>query len=201
MGSIRAWGALFRPVGSIRAWGALSPLAIRAFGALSPTAIRALGHPGLRCAYPGLYSGAPSGRSISILRIDNCSFIALLLTQYGLLVTRGCAALTPGCILAPFQGALFPSHASIIANCSFIALLLTRYGLLVTRGCAALTPGCILAPLQGALFPLAQFLASATGRCPFPLAIFLTSATGRCPFPLAILRYPCFGKHRQLILE
>ena len=46
--------------------GALFRLrSIRALVALSPLAIRALGHPGLRCAYPGLYSGATSGRSIS----------------------------------------------------------------------------------------------------------------------------------------
>ena len=115
--------------------GALFRLrSIRALVALSPLAIRALGHPGLRCAYPGLYSGAPSGRSVSIPRINNCSFIALLLTQYGLLVTRGCAALTPGCILAPLQGALFP-----------IAQLLTS----ATGRC----------PLS-----IAQLLTSATGR-------------------------------------
>ena len=76
--------------------------------------------------------------------------------QYGLLVTRGCAALTPGCILAPLQGALFP-----------LAQLLTS----ATGRC----------PL-----PIVQLLTSATGRCPFPLAQFPTSATGRCPLPIAI---------------
>ena len=54
-GSIRALVALFRPAGSIRALVAL----FRPAGS-----IRALCRPGLRYAYPGLYSGAPSGRFI-----------------------------------------------------------------------------------------------------------------------------------------
>ena len=85
--------ALFRPLGSIRAlapamcslrcahtptqppYFAIAPygLSVALFRPLG--SIRALVIPGLRYAYPGLYSGAPSGRSISIPRIDNCSFI------------------------------------------------------------------------------------------------------------------------------
>ena len=95
----------------------------------------------------------------------------------GSLSSRGCAPLTPGCILAPFQGAPFlPRHICHISH-------------------------------RQMSIPLAIFVTSAAGRCPFPLAIygegvadrpgvrskhifplaiFVTSAVGRCPFPLAI---------------
>ena len=79
--SIRALVALSRPAGSIRAFGygycplgntpSRSPyFALWAqYGLLATAiarwAIRLRGRPGLRYAYPGLYSGAPSGRSIS----------------------------------------------------------------------------------------------------------------------------------------
>ena len=60
----------------------------------------------------------------------------------GSLSSRGCAPLTPGCILAPFQGALFP-----------LAIFVTS----AVGRCP---------------FPLAIFVTSAVGRCPFPLAIY-----------------------------
>ena len=75
--------ALFRPLGSIRALVALfRPLG--SIRALAPAMCS------LRCAHtptqPPYFAIAP----------------------YGLLSSRGCATLTPGCILAPLQGALFP---------------------------------------------------------------------------------------------
>ena len=117
--SIRALGALFR-LRSIRALVALSPLAIRALVALfRPVgSIRALGQPGLRCAYPGLYSGAPSGRSVSIPRIDKLLVhrpIAYAIRAFG---HPGLRCAYPGL----YSGA--PSGRSIsiprIDNCSFI---------------------------------------------------------------------------------
>ena len=77
---IRALVALSRPAGSIRAFGygycplgntpSRSPyFAVAQYGLLATAiarwAIRLRGRPGVRYAYPGLYSGASSGRSIS----------------------------------------------------------------------------------------------------------------------------------------
>ena len=60
----------------------------------------------------------------------------------GSLSSRGCAPLTPGCILAPFQGAPFlPRHICHISH-------------------------------RQMSIPLAIFVTSAAGRCPFPLAIY-----------------------------
>ena len=60
----------------------------------------------------------------------------------GSLSSRGCAPLTPGCILAPFQGAPFlPRHICHISH-------------------------------RQMSIPLAIFVTSAVGRCPFPLAIY-----------------------------
>ena len=73
------------------------------------------------------------------LRYRPISRVAL---NTGSLSSRGCAPLTPGCILAPFQGALF--HLAI-----FVTSAVGR--------CP---------------FPLAIFVTSAVGRCPFPLAIY-----------------------------
>ena len=81
--------ALFRPLGSIRAlapamcslrcahtptqppYFAIAPygLSVALFRPLG--SIRALVIPGLRYAYPGLYSGAPSGRSLPPHQINN----------------------------------------------------------------------------------------------------------------------------------
>ena len=69
------------------------------------------------------------------LRYRPISRVAL---NTGSLSSRGCAPLTPGCILAPFQGALFP-----------IAIFVTS----AVGRCP---------------FPLAIFVTSAVGRCPFP---------------------------------
>ena len=89
LGSIRALVALFRPLGSIRAlapamcslrcahtptqppYFAIAPygLSVALFRPLG--SIRALVIPGLRYAYPGLYSGAPSGRSLPPRQINN----------------------------------------------------------------------------------------------------------------------------------
>ena len=73
------------------------------------------------------------------LRYRPISRVAL---NTGSLSSRGCAPLTPGCILAPFQGALFP-----------LAIFVTS----AVGRCP---------------FPLAIFVTSAVGRCPFPLAIY-----------------------------
>ena len=73
------------------------------------------------------------------LRYRPISRVAL---NTGSLSSRGCAPLTPGCILAPFQGALFP-----------LAIFVTS----AVGRCP---------------FPLVIFVTSAVGRCPFPLAIY-----------------------------
>ena len=90
--------------------------------------------------------------------------------QYGLLSSRGCATLTPGCILAPLQGAPF-TLAKSTTPAPRASLPLAKF----------LTSAVGRCP-----FPIAKFLTSAVGRCPSPLAKFLTSAVGRCPSPLAI---------------
>ena len=115
--------------------------------------------PGLRSAYPGLYSGALSGRSISLSL--NTSFWRPI-SPFGLntgfwrpislsLNTGFCYA------IAPF-GAIRSAYRPI----SPFGL---NTGSLSSRGCAPLTPGCILAPFQGALFPHCQIITSAVDRC------------------------------------
>ncbi len=99
--SIQAFGALFR-YRSIWAFGALFRYrSIRAFGALFRPlgSIRAFG-----------YAIAPFGAIRSAYRP-----ISPFGLNTGSLSSRGCAPLTPGCILAPFQGALFP-HCQIVTS-------------------------------------------------------------------------------------
>ena len=114
-GSIRALDALSRPFGlntgfwapyfalsgSIRALDALLPAAIRAFGRLLARGqYAAPSSPGLHFVHPGLYSGAPSGRSHGVHFVYPNLGVALRLP-----CPRGCTSFTPGCILAPLQGA------------------------------------------------------------------------------------------------
>ena len=103
--------ALFRPLGSIRA--------------MAPAMCS------LRCAHtptqPPYFAIAPYGLSVALFRpLGSIRALAPAMcslrcahtptqppyfarwAQYGLLSSRGCATLTPGCILAPLQGALFP---------------------------------------------------------------------------------------------
>ena len=63
-------------------------------------------------------------------------------------------ALTPGCILAPFQGAPF-------AVLGLVAWNAHQMRIKSTKGVArfALTPGCILAPFQGAPFAVLGLVA------------------------------------------
>ena len=95
MGSIRALIALFR-YRSIRALIALFRYrSIRALIALLPAAIRALGRP-LACGN----TGSGSGYVLVSLRAYAYAFLPGVALRY-----------TPGCILAPLQGALDPNRA------------------------------------------------------------------------------------------
>ena len=110
--------ALLRPIAA--QYGLFVALLLRNTGSLSPYcyAIRALCRPiatqyGLRlrlCAH-----------CVARIRLRYRPISRVALNT-GSLSSRGCAPLTPGCILAPFQGALFPLAifvTSAVGRCPF----------------------------------------------------------------------------------
>ena len=107
------------------------------------------------------------------------------IAQYGLLSpyfaiaqralgARGCTSFTPGCILAPFQGA--HSHHKISHICRRQMSTHHRH---LWRGGGRQAGAEVTFPSQnrqrpqrGRLFPLANYLTSAVGRCLHPIAIY-----------------------------
>ena len=87
---------------------------------------------------------------------------------------RGCTSFTPGCILAPFQGA--HSHHKISHICRRQMSTPHRH---LWRGGGRQAGAEVTFPSQnrqrpqrGRLFPLANYLTSAVGRCLHPIAIY-----------------------------
>ena len=145
------WGALFR-YRSIRAFVALFRYrSIRALGALFRY------------------------RSIR-------AFVALFrYRSIRALGARGCTSFTPGCILAPFQGA--HSHHKISHICRRQMSTPHRH---LWRGGGRQAGAEVTFPSQnrqrpqrGRLFPLANYLTSAVGRCLHPIAIYGEGVTDR----------------------
>ena len=149
------WGALFR-YRSIRAFIALFRYrSIRAFVALLPAAIRAF---------------------VALFRYRSIrAFVALFrYRSIRALGARGCTSFTPGCILAPFQGA--HSHHKISHICRRQMSTPHRH---LWRGGGRQAGAEVTFPSQnrqrpqrGRLFPLANYLTSAVGRCLHPIAIY-----------------------------
>ena len=151
--SIRAFVALFR-YRSIRAFIALFRYrSIRAFVALLPAAIRAF---------------------VALLPAAIRALGALLPAAIRALGARGCTSFTPGCILAPFQGA--HSHHKISHICRRQMSTPHRH---LWRGGGRQAGAEVTFPSQnrqrpqrGRLFPLANYLTSAVSRCLHPIAIY-----------------------------
>ena len=87
---------------------------------------------------------------------------------------RGCTSFTPGCILAPFQGA--HSHHKISHICRRQMSTPHRH---LWKGGGRQAGAEVTFPSQnrqrpqrGRLFPLANYLTSAVGRCLHPIAIY-----------------------------
>ena len=87
---------------------------------------------------------------------------------------RGCTSFTPGCILAPFQGA--HSHHKISHICRRQMSTPHRH---LWRGGGRRAGAEVTFPSQnrqrpqrGRLFPLANYLTSAVSRCLHPIAIY-----------------------------
>ena len=148
------WGALFR-YRSIRAFVALLPAAMRAFVALLPAAMRAF---------------------VALFRYRSIrAFVALFrYRSIRALGARGCTSFTPGCILAPFQGA--HSHHKISHICRRQMSTPHRH---LWKGGGRQAGAEVTFPSQnrqrpqrGRLFPLANYLTSAVGRCLHPIAIY-----------------------------
>ena len=148
------WGALFR-YRSIRAFVALFRYrSIRAFIALFRyRSIRAF---------------------VALLPAAIRAFVALLPAAIRALGARGCTSFTPGCILAPFQGA--HSHHKISHICRRQMSTPHRH---LWRGGGRQAGAEVTFPSQnrqrpqrGRLFPLANYLTSAVSRCLHPIAIY-----------------------------
>ena len=136
-------------------WGALFRYrSIRAFVALLPAAIRAF---------------------VALLPAAIRAFVALFrYRSIRALGARGCTSFTPGCILAPFQGA--HSHHKISHICRRQMSTPHRH---LWRGGGRQAGAEVTFPSQnrqrpqrGRLFPLANYLTSAVGRCLHPIAIY-----------------------------
>ena len=87
---------------------------------------------------------------------------------------RGCTSFTPGCLLAPFQGA--HSHHKISHICrrqmSTPHRHLWKGGGRQAGAEVAFPSQNRQRPQRGRLFPLANYLTSAVGRCLHPIAIY-----------------------------
>ena len=98
--------------------------------------------------------------------------------------SRGCATLTPGCILAPLQGARCSNDRK-----PGVALRLPRA--VFWRPFRASIPHrqiCHICRRQ-MFIPHRQICHICRRQMSIPLAKFVTSAVGRCPFPIAKLSH------------
>ena len=93
--------------------GALSPLAIRAFAtAISPVGLNTPPRsPYFACAQYGLRRALLPGGNTGF-----CYGYFARWAQYASAFARGCALLTPGCVLAPFQGLCFGNPYGVIVD-------------------------------------------------------------------------------------